>query len=675
MTTRRDNKLDREKTDIHALLALLFIAAFSGFIQLFLDTTSWTHWNTLGHSLFGILLIVPAAIYIYRHFYRTLGSKKPVVLFTGLATTLVLLLLWGGGLYLLYTGVTERTRWVHDSHAWLGYAIGCTLFLHLLFHFLRNSDTDLRSKFRTLGIPNLASIAISVTLYLLLITIASALYDSQVMGNPAYAAGPAVEPYDYRYGDHPFKPSQTETASGGFITKKQIANSDTCGSCHTEIFEQWSSSMHAKSASDPAYVTNVNFLTEGRGISATRYCEGCHAPVALLTGELTPGGQHGGTKNTAAFNEGVGCMGCHGITDAVHLKGVASYRYTPVDTYLFQDSDHALGRFIHNLLIRVDPLEHRQAMSPVFLASPEQCATCHNSFMDKEMNYWGWIKLQNEYDAWLESPFSGHNDQDFRTETVQRCQDCHFSKIAARDPSADENGLIASHRSPGGNTAIPWIHGDTAQLDAVKSFLQTGKISVDIEQPTRKDSIQTYMGIDENLRIDDNTPYFLYLGENMDLRVIVTNRMIGHDFPGGTTDINQAWLYVRVTDANKKLVYENGALDAENRVDNTAYKYHSIPVDRQGKAVWKHDLFNMVGEAYSNTIESGKSDIADFVFTVPYDAKGPLTVTAIVKYRKFNQRYAEWALGRKGIELPIVEMARDTLVIPLKNKPVISLRN
>lgn len=28
--------------------------------------------------------------------------------------------------------------------------------------------------------------------------------------------------------------------------------------------------------------------------------------------------------------------------------------------------------------------------------------------------------------------------------------------------------------------------------------------------------------------------------------------------------------------------------------------YHSIPVDREDKAIWKHDLFRMTGDAYKN---------------------------------------------------------------------------
>jgi hypothetical protein len=74
----------------------------------------------------------------------------------------------------------------------------------------------------------------------------------------------------------------------------------------------------------------------------------------------------------------------------------------------------------------------------------------------------------------------------------------------------------------------------------------------------------------------------------------------------------------------------------------------------------------MIGDTYKNTIDSGKSDIVTYEINVPYWAKGHLTVTAVLKYRKLNRRYAKWALGDLADELPFVDMARDSLNIPLR---------
>ena len=74
----------------------------------------------------------------------------------------------------------------------------------------------------------------------------------------------------------------------------------------------------------------------------------------------------------------------------------------------------------------------------------------------------------------------------------------------------------------------------------------------------------------------------------------------------------------------------------------------------------------MVGDSFKRTIPAGSSDIASYTFPVPVWAKGPLTVSAVVRYRKFNQRYAQWALNDEHIRLPIVDMASDSLAVPLR---------
>ena len=80
----------------------------------------------------------------------------------------------------------------------------------------------------------------------------------------------------------------------------------------------------------------------------------------------------------------------------------------------------------------------------------------------------------------------------------------------------------------------------------------------------------------------------------------------------------------------------------------------------------------MVGYTYKKLIPPGGSDVVDYSFDVPTWAKSPLTVTAVLRYRKLNIRYAKWALGEEAAELPIVDMARAAIVIPVLDKPEVS---
>ncbi len=40
--------------------------------------------------------------------------------------------------------------------------------------------------------------------------------------------------------------------------------------------------------------------------------------------------------------------------------------------------------------------------------------------------------------------------------------------------------------------------------------------------------------------------------------------------------------------------------------------------------------------------------------------------SAVLRYRKLNIKYARWALQDDAIDLPIVDMARDAISIPVR---------
>jgi len=661
--------IQKEKTLAPAMTPILLIAAFSGYItQLITGHYIWEQWIYLMHSLASIALTFLFIPYSVVHFRRTSGTRRPIVSITGFITACLVYALILTGLQTLIQGQIEALRWVYTTHIYISYLIPLLLGAHLLLHRFSKPGKSLntRTTFTFLGKKDgrrcIKALLISSVIIVALAFIHEAIPD-------AYTIEPVVSPYEYPYGDHPFRPSQNETVGNKFIDKRQLAGSDKCGACHKQIFDEWSSSIHSQAASDKSYVTNISLLADKKGLASTRYCEGCHSPVALMSGQLTKGGTHGGTENTLAFHEGVGCMSCHGIDNISHLKGVASYIFKPQKDYLFASSTHILSTKLTNFLIRIHPDEHRLDMARPVIKTTQVCATCHVQFMDKDMNDWGWVKMQDEYTAWLNSQYSGQKGDNFNNQTIQRCQDCHFPLVSGVDPSADNNQMIVSHRSLGSNTAIPWLNRDQQQLKATTRFLQADKIRVDIDLPWRKDATQSEKYINSKNGISSQTPYYLYLGEQADINVTVSNLSVGHNFPGGTTDINEVWIEIIARDAENNVIYSSGNLDADNNVEEQAYFYRTIAVDRFGKHVWKHDLFNMVGDSYKNVIPPGKSDVVNYSFLVPYWVKSSLTVTATVRYRKFNNQYSRWALQDENINLPITDIARAATSINIRKKP------
>ncbi len=667
----QNSQMIYERSFAIPLGAVTFVLVVSGYVSWFWqDFSIIEQWLYLIHALLGIVISALLVPYIILHFGRTIGLRRSWIAFSGILSALAFLGLAASGIDVVIEGQAEARRWVFQSHIWLAAIVLFLLATHVVFHVV--SLPERRKKNEPNRFPSLSGGLLKPTTQLfiagiLLLLIATMLYQTRTT---PYKDAPAVEPYVYAYGDHPFRPSQTETSTGGFFDPKRMGGSERCATCHQEIAEQWKVSIHAQAASDKTYQTNIQLLSEKKGMEATRYCEGCHAPTALLSGQLTKGGK---LDTPGHLREGVSCMTCHGIERVEHLKGVASYRFTPPQPYLFDGSEHALPTFIHNLLIRLKPEQHRADLARTVLATPEMCATCHAQFMDKEFNNWGWVKMQDDYMAWLNGPYSGQTRQTFAHAEQQRCQDCHFPLQPGKDPSASQAGLIKTHFNVGANTAIPWVTQNLDQLERTRQFLVADQMRISIDKPNRQDATESARHVDPKLIESTEAPAYYYLGESVYLKVAVTNAQVGHAFPGGTTDINEAWVHFLVTDGQGRRIYESGYLDQNNDVDEEAYFYRSIPIDRAGNAVWRHDLFNMVGDSFKRIIPPGGSDVSTFSFKVPDDAKGPLTVTAALKYRKLNNRYAKWALKDDQVELPIVEMAATSLLLPIKIKPEVDL--
>jgi hypothetical protein len=347
---------------------------------------------------------------------------------------------------------------------------------------------------------------------------------------------------------------------------------------------------------------------------------------------------------------------------------VGSYRFAPQNDYLFADHDGPVATKIHNFLVRIHPQEHRRDMAKTPLASPQLCGICHAQFMDKDVNGWGWVKMQDDYTAWLNSPYSRQQEQEFSHDPVTRCQDCHMPLAPGHAPSADTNGLVRFHRFPGANTAIPWVTQDREQLQVVRDFLRSGKVRIDIDEPHEAGATRSAEFVEREARVETEAPSYFDLGDTANLKVSVINLLVGHNFPGGTLDIDEAWIAFRVVDAQNQLVYESGGLLDSGAVDPQADFYRSTSVDRKGKHVWRHDLFNVIGNSYENFVPAGGTDIAEYTFPIPYWAKSPLTASAVLRYRKLNIKYARWALQDDTIDLPIVDMARDAISIPVRYK-------
>ena len=597
----------------------------------------------------------------YLHLSRSLQARRNNLFFSGLIVILVVLACLVSGIFL----VTDLRFSLDDSidlqflHGLCAGVIVAGYGAHILSSRMTAGGNKARLHLTGFGVgPVLIPVGSVTVVSALLLMPVWAVKENSMRDVPAGYAGD--------YGENPFAPGFTTTTGNRFVHESQILGSAKCASCHQDIFDQWQTSMHRLAGADPAYVRAVNFLVESKGMIGTRYCEGCHAPSTLLTGKLTENGHHGGTEGTPDFAEGVGCIACHRMTAVNSTEGVASYHFSDTPGSPILAAKGVASQAVANLTTISSPIKHKTLFENTIAEKPESCATCHAQFMDERLNHWGWIKMQDEYTDWLESPYAGQGDNNFARGSVTRCQDCHMPLVKAKDPSADMNGMVRSHQFHTANSVVQQFFGNEDAVTNVHSFLKSDQVRITIEPPKNNDLTNQSATVDPRHLKNEEVPFHFYAGDRQTLSVSVSNIGVGHDFPGGTTDIQEAWITLEVVDAGGKSVYRTGGYDGP---ENTLAVYKTSPIDRHGKPVFRHDLFNSVGDSFRNSIRAGKSDIVNAAISIPRDAKGPITVSASVRYRKFNQRYANWVFRGDPPPIETVEMARDTVTVPLLIEP------
>ena len=524
-------KLENQEKVLSAIIhSQLLILLVTGLAHNLLNFSVLRQLLGLLHIVVGGTLVVLILPYLYNHITRVHSIKRLGMFVGGILLMLATLASVVSGTTLILFGHTETMHSMIQLHFISAWVVLVLTLTHLINHYVGHPKHRIQTRepyFRTFSRFNRTLFGTITALVVMGLSIHLIDRTSQ----RPYQHAAAVEPYQYDYGKDPFMPSRTQLNGHQFIDERAIAQSKKCASCHQDIARQWHASAHRQAASDKAYETNVSLLADSVGISATRYCEGCHAPVALLTGQLSEGGLHGGIDDSTANLEGVNCVSCHGISALVNTQGVASYQFSLPQPYLFDTAESELLQSINLLLIDLFPAQHKTNMSASVQSTSAYCASCHSQFIDEQVNQWGWIKMQDEYAAWLQSPFSGKHDRQFSHPQQQRCQDCHMPLVDAADPSANADGQVRDHRFIGANTMLPLLAGDQEQLQLTKAFLQANKMHISIDPPSRALATESSMKVDPELLDAAIKPHYVYRGEQVSIDVIVSNTGVGHNFP------------------------------------------------------------------------------------------------------------------------------------------------
>jgi tetratricopeptide (TPR) repeat protein len=472
--------------------------------------------------------------------------------------------------------------------------------------------------------------------------------------------------YNYAFGkDTPFLPSNATTSSGQFVSPKSFPTAQYCGHCHQEAYHQWRQSVHSNSFRAPWYLKNVNMLIDEKGVQYSRHCEGCHNPVALFSGDLS----QGMPKKRPFEDEGVSCSVCHSIqsTDAT---GTGSY-VMGIPAVLVDEKGAPITGPVSDAEILAHLDRHSKAVMRPLYQTAEFCAACHKAAIPRTLDDYKWLRAISLYDEWQAASFTKQSPLPFyRKDVVSTCQTCHMVREALPDGSIEpgaKDGKFVSHRWLGGNTLMPQYYKFDEQGAKLAAFLKNasdgkGVFNVDIFGLEKEGAAAT--ATDEVLVAPLGlTSFSLAPGETLIADVVIQNKGIGHSFIPEQRDFYEAWVDFIVKDVSGKTLAESGFIQPDGNLDPAAHSFTNRLINNKGDLNDLHQIWHNRVLAYNNTIQSGRSQLVRYRLRLPKDISGQVSLTATVRYRRFNQHFIDYAMDQKAGQhypQPIIDMASET---------------
>ena len=445
-------------------LALLLIIN-TAYLAAFASPTIFYMANVLLHVYGGAAMVIAFAWLLIR-------KPEPR---RGIAIVAVALAISGTlGLYLAMHGNLRADRWALWSHIVTGIAA-----VIALFPYLRKKAAAFGGGWLVIDRGLKMTVTVSALLVMagiLLDTTSNARYAA--VRNPGYT--PVSMEEEGGGPQSPFWPSSAKTNVGGLIPSDFFLESEKCGECHKDIYEQWrASAHHFSSFNNQFYRRSIEQMQELSGTKGSRWCASCHDHAMFFNGRFDKRAVE--QIDTPQAQAGLACVSCHSI---VHVDGsMGNGGFTmeyPAIHDLASSNDPWIKR-LDRFLTFTDPEPHRRAfLKPFMKDSAEYCSTCHKVHLDIPVNNYRWIRGFNDYDTWQASGVSGLGARSFYyPEKSLTCGGCHMPLVPSRDPG-NRNGVIHAHRLPAANTALAHVNGEHEQMKVTEQFLKSGFITMDI---------------------------------------------------------------------------------------------------------------------------------------------------------------------------------------------------
>jgi Flp pilus assembly protein TadD len=685
-----DMNTEKLASRVGALLIVLLVN--TAYISAFASPTIFYMSNVLLHLVLGVAVAGGIALLLYRRRDLRHGFRAAAV-FLSVSVVLGLYLAWAGNLR-----ENQAVLWSHVGAAVLGLAFAVPYVVGRV----RNGG----------GWKKFNAAFVCALVLLGAFPLATGVYRKLRPDPSATIRNPLTVPVSMEEEGggprSPFFPSSAKTNVGGIIPSNFFMDSATCGECHKDIYQQWQSSAHHfASFNNQFYRKSIEYMQDVVGTRPTKWCAGCHDHAVFFNGRFDRPIKE--QIDTPEAHAGLACTSCHSIVhvDSSMGNGGFTIEYPPL--HEIANSKNKYLRLMDRFLTYLDPEPHRKTFMKPFMKgqnSPEYCSACHKVHLDVPVNDYRWFRGFNDYDNWQASGVSGQGARSFYYPAASStCTYCHMPLVDSRDPG-NIGGKVHSHRFPAANTALPFVNRDADQMKAVVDFLKSGFITVDIFAAT---PVESQAGQTEMVRRSSQGPQLMSTfavgeeaessgpvmirevgkvaapleaagtsfvpGTTVRLDVVVRTRKIGHFFPGGTVDGFDVWLELQGQDADGRTIFWSGQVadDGKGPVEPGAHFYRSYQLDGEGNPINKRNAFQTRSVLYVRLIPPGAADVAHFRVRIPKDAKGPLTFTARLNYRKFSHYYTQFVYAgqpRPGQDPSLLSPSQNSLEYSFDKKNI-----
>ena len=439
--------------------------------------------------------------------------------------------------------------------------------------------------------------------------------------------------YNYAFGkDSPFLPSNAMSVNGQFLSPKASTPPNTAATATRRPTTSGASPFTPIASAPPGTQRTSTCSSTEKGVQFSRHCEGCHNPVALLSGDLS----QGMPKKRPFEEEGVTCSTCHSIqsTDAT---GTGSY-VMGIPAVLVDENGAAITRPVSDAEILAHLDRHSKAVMRPLYKTAEFCAACHKAAIPASLDDYKWLRAISLYDEWQGASFTKQSPLPFyRKDSVSTCQTCHMPREAltggADDPGA-KDGKLASHRWLGGNTLMPQYynyHEQAEKLVAVpeerlrrqrrlqRRHLRPRERQPGQRTPQRQSSPPAPSSSPRSASRPFTSPRAKPSPPTSSSR---TRASPTPSSPSSATSTSPGSTSRSRTPPAKTLA-ESGFIQPDGDLDPSAHSFTNRLVNIKGELNDLHQIWHNRVLAYNNTIQSGRSQLVRYRFRVPKDAQGP----------------------------------------------------